>query len=46
MAATLIDDEIAWALDRLPQEKDRNPFHKAVLNEAARRGIGSRPSAE
>jgi hypothetical protein len=46
MAATLIDDEIAWMLDRLPEEKARNPFQRAVLKEAARRGIGPVSRAE
>ncbi|MBO9670256.1 MAG: hypothetical protein J7485_07055 [Sphingobium sp.] len=40
LAAMLIDDELQWRLDRLPRESDFSAVDRAILREAARRGIG------
>jgi len=39
MAARMIDAEIASIIRRLPAHKEQAPFHKAVLQEAERRGL-------
>lgn len=39
MAARMIDAEIASIIRRLPVHKEQAPFHKAVLEEARRRGL-------
>ena len=39
MVATLIDDELAFRLDRLPGPRDWSPLHTALVNEAERRGL-------
>lgn len=41
LAAMLIDDELRWRLDRLPRESDFSVLDRAILREAALRGIGS-----
>jgi len=39
MAAALIDDELAWRVDRVPGPKQQTPMDQALLREARRRGL-------
>jgi len=39
LAAALIDDELAWRLNRLPGPKAQTPVDRALLREAQRRGL-------
>lgn len=41
LAQMLIDDEIAFMLRRLPALPDCKSFHRALISEAKRRGIGA-----
>lgn len=42
LAATLIDEEVLWMLRRVPPRESQNPFHRALLREAERRGFRAR----
>lgn len=39
LAAMLIDDELRWRLARLPRSSECSVIDKAIMREAARRGI-------
>jgi hypothetical protein len=39
MAASLIDDELAWRVQRLPEVDKQSIINRALLREAQRRGL-------
>jgi hypothetical protein len=39
MAAVMIDNELAWRLQRLPPPNEHTPLERALIREAERRGI-------